>query len=181
MPISFTQPTLLAVVFLASLGSAAGAQSPATSFGQLRALVKAGDVVTVTDNAGDIVKGRIVDVSPNRLTIVDGRLRDFAVADVRRIAQQRHASLGKGAAWGAGFGAGMALLMSGYDFSSYRAPYAYVIGLKFGALGAAAGAGLAAATIGEHVIFANPANGTNLTLTPLVDRERRGVRMSVRF
>jgi hypothetical protein len=79
MPISFTQPTLLPVVFLAFLGSAAGAQSPATSFGQLRALVKAGDVVTVTDNAGDIVKGRIVDVSPNRLTIVDGRLRDFAV------------------------------------------------------------------------------------------------------
>lgn len=71
--------------------------------------------------------------------------------------------------------------MSGYDFSSYRAPYADVVGLKFGALGAAAGVGLAAATIGEHVIFANPANGTNLTLTPLVDRERRGVRMSVRF
>ena len=62
----------LCLLFVAG-ARAAGAQHVATSFEQLAVLVNRGDHVTVADDAGREIHGKIADLSPSALTlVVDG-------------------------------------------------------------------------------------------------------------
>ena len=53
-------PAILILVVVATTGEA---QELASSFGQLRVLVKPGDQVSLTDRAGQEVRGRIAELS----------------------------------------------------------------------------------------------------------------------
>ena len=82
---------------MAAAATAVQAQEVATSFDQLRVLVKPGETVTVTDTLGEQVTGTIVDLSSSSLGLVVGRTRrDLAEAEVKAISQKRHANLGTG-------------------------------------------------------------------------------------
>src|SRR5262249_7308015 len=74
MSILFTRRPVFLAAFLAASLARAVAQDVATTVEQLRQLVKAGDRVTVIDNSGEVVKGRVIDLSPTTLNLQTNRL-----------------------------------------------------------------------------------------------------------
>ena len=97
-----------AVVVLLAAAPVANAQEIATSFDQLRVLVKPGDSVTVTDAAGHETKGKVRSISSSSFELsVAEKPRVFAEAEVRTVSRRGHASRGKGAMWGLLAGAGL--------------------------------------------------------------------------
>jgi len=186
MSMSFaSRPVLLAAALVASLVRAADAQDAVTSFENLRQLVKAGDVVTVTDSSGDAVKGRVIDLSPETLKLQSEQAHlEFALADVREISQKQHLKLSTGAAWGFGVAAGFASLRMLPAFNQGCGDCAASMGgaiLMTGAMGAAVGAAVAAAVVTTHVVFVNKSSKASVTFAPVVDRDRRGAQVSLRF
>src|SRR5687768_15206268 len=85
---------------IAGFSSMAGAQTAASSFGELTAKLKLGKTVHVTDEAGRKVKGKITDLSLSSLDVlVDGKKETFAENTVREITERRQYT-GAGAATG---------------------------------------------------------------------------------
>jgi len=177
---SLARISALVLVLFGATGSAR-AQQIASSFEQLQVLVGPGDIVTVTGASGGVMTGRILDLSASTLRLqVDGQSRNVAADDVRTITQNRHANLATGAMWGLPVGIVFGALANrslGGDWSAANLPGI----LWFGGIGAGIGVGFAAATVAPHVIFAAPASQPKVTLSPLMDRERRGVQMAWRF
>ena len=177
------RPALLGAL-LFSLATAANAQTSLDTFDDLRTVVKAGDRMTVTGASGGVFDGRLLDLTPTTIALkVDGVRREFAIDDVRSISRRQHANVRKGAWWGFGIGAGLGLL--GLPATECRlgpecGTAALRIGAVMGGLGAAIGAGFAASTVTDRVIF-EPRSGVKISFAPMVERQARGVRMSVRF
>jgi hypothetical protein len=163
------------------------AQELAGTFDQLRVLVKPGDKITVTDDAGRETSGRLVELSSTSLAlIVDDERRDLPASEVNTIRQRRSDPLANGAKWGLGIGAALGLaaglaLSSGYDNDDDGALVGFGI-LIYGGLGAGIGAGVDALISGNQVIYARrTASSSRVTIRPLVTPQRRGVVLAVGF
>jgi hypothetical protein len=161
------------------------AQEVASSFDQLRVLLKRGDTVSVTDSAGHEITGRIADVSSSLLGVLVGdSRRDLVESEVRTIRQPRHGSLATGAKWGFGIGAAfgaIAILANGSNCSGCSAliPLTATV---FGGIGCGIGVGISASMISQQVIFSKPTTSSaSVTVTPLVTRERQAMLVSMRF
>jgi hypothetical protein len=141
---------------------AAAAQEVAGSFDQLRVLVKPGDRITVTDDAGRQTTGRLAELSASSLALVVGdERRDLQATDISTILQRRPDSLANGTKWGFGIGAAFGFLAglglaNAYDEAHDSALMA-VGALIYGGLGAGIGAGLDAMIAGNQVIYARRA------------------------
>jgi hypothetical protein len=176
-----------AVVVLLGVAPAARAQEIATSFDQLRVLVKPGDSVTVTDAAGHETKGKIRSLSSSSLELSVGEMpRVFGESVVRTVSHHRHASLGTGAKWGFFIGAGLGALGGAGVASEYSGGEAvgWVLGgaAMYGGLGAATGVGVAALIRGPHLIYAGrPTSSSQLTVSPVLLAGRKGVAVSLEF
>jgi hypothetical protein len=163
-----------------------GAQEAASSFDQLRMLVKAGDTVTVTDTSGHEIKGKIAEISSSSLALAtkDGR-STLAEGDVTTISKQRHGSLATGAKWGLGVGGGLGLIVALSflgDGCSDCAAYAVVSGGLYAGLGTGIGVGVSAATMHRKTLFSRPgAAPSKLTVSPLLTHSRKGVLVSYGF
>jgi len=163
----------------------AGAQELASTFDQLRVLVKAGDVLTITDATGGQTSGTLTALTSSTLGIdaKDGP-RSFSEADVSTVRQQRHGDLAKGAKIGFGVGAGFGVLGAmavGVGCRNCAGLALSILGV-YGAMGAGVGVGISAMTTHQQVIFSRaPAATRRVTVAPLVTRERQGVMMSVGF
>ena len=160
----------------------------AESFEQLRLLVKAGDVVSVTDTAGTTNTGEVVELSSSSLRLRVGTLtRELLQTDVRQIDQRRRDSLGNGALIGLLVGGGVAVtgvLASCGDDRSFvnlcegRTGLA-IIGL-WGGIGTGIGVGVDALIVRSHTIYrATSVVSSRFRVTPLLARGRRGVLVSV--
>ena len=104
-----TRPTLTVCVLLTAVASTTAAQDIPSSFEQLRVLVGAGDTITVTDEAGQEVTGRIAELASSSLgLVVDGVRHNLREEEVRRISQRRQDSLANGALWGFAIGGALA-------------------------------------------------------------------------
>jgi hypothetical protein len=168
------------------MASVAQAQDTASSFDQLRVLVKPGDTVTVTGNSGGVMQGRIVDLSSQALGLqVDGQRRELFVDDVRTITEQRHANLATGAKWGVGIGAGFGVLTMAAATSGYRCyncmTWILMSGAVYGGIGAGIGVGIAATMEHQQVIFAKPGSSLKLSVAPMVGRDRKGLLLTARW
>jgi hypothetical protein len=177
------RPALLGAL-LFFLATAANAQTPPDTFDGLRSVVKAGDRITVTGASGGVFDGRLLDLTPTTIALdVDDMRREFAIDDVRSISRRQHASVSKAAWWGFGIGAalgGLVGLTSDCRLGPDCAGPAAKGGLLLGGIFAGVGAGFAASTVADRVIF-EPRSGVKVSFAPMVDRQARGVRMSVRF
>jgi hypothetical protein len=148
----------LVVFALLSGNGFAEAQELATSFNQLRVLVKPGDTITVTDTVGREVRGSIAELSDTSLVLlVGGNRRDMPADEVSVIRQRRPDSLANGAKWGLGIGVGLGLLgvaavASEDDVSDVG--FAVLGVLLYGAMGAGIGVGIDAMISSDQVIFA---------------------------
>ena len=178
------------VVFVAlallTTATSAQAQEIATSFDQLRVLVKPGDTVTVTDSSGHENKGQVLAVSATSLEVtVDGARRSWAESQVRMVSEQRHASLGTGAKWGffigAGLGAlaGVAAAAEGYS-GGESVSFAFFAAGIYGGIGAGIGVGVSALIRRSEAVYVGRPSSVALTVSPVLGH-RKGVAVSVGF
>jgi hypothetical protein len=180
------QRTIAILVALLSLASAAHAQAPATSFADLSSRLKAGESVSVTTEAGEIIIGRVEHVSDSML-VLKSHLYDVQLAaqDVQRIAHPVH-TLRNGALIGlaAGFAVGGAIAAnSGCTFTCFASPGGVLlIGGFMGSIGMGVGAMVGASIHRERVVFVRPGtNPTQTTIAPIVSRARAGLQVQIAF
>ena len=173
------------LLLVAVLASPAAAQELAGSFDQLRVLVKPGDTIRVTDDAGQEARGTIAALTSTSLELlVAGSRRNFLESDVRTIRHRRSDPLGNGAKWGFGIGAALGLLGGLAVASEYEDAAAAVplVALLYGGLGAGIGVGIDAMISSDQVIFSKTTT-TSAQVTPwsVPTRGRIGIRASLAF
>ena len=111
--------------------------------------------------------------------------RDLKEGEIRTIRQRRPDSLANGTKWGLAIGAGAgfaaAIALASGDGNAY-APLIIGATLIYGGLGAGVGAGMDALVRGNQVIYFKPGStSARVTVSPLVTREQKGVRVSFGF
>jgi hypothetical protein len=180
------------VVAMACVGLLAGsartvrAQAVAGSFAELQGKIKRNRTVAITDDSGRTVKGKLVDLSPTSLTLIEGHDREtFQEGKVLQVAELRRQP-GKRALQGLGIGAlagTIVALVACSDCGEYAGMFALAgagIGAAFGApIGAAVGASQTHA----QVLYRAPVQHatTVFAVTPFVSKQGTGVRVAVRF
>ena len=160
----------------------------ARSFEQLQLLVQPGDSVALVETGGAQFNGRITDLSPPMLSLLEGESRrEFREGYVATVRHRRGDPLGNGALAGFGFGASMGALATlaacrTVDCSGSWAAVPLVIGL-YGAMGAGVGVAIDAAARHEQIIYYRRPTRTpaGITLAPLLGRDRVGVSARVGF
>ena len=159
------------------------AQTVDQSFEKLKAIVKADETVIVTDTNGRRIKGAILAVDEGSLTLAsDGRVHTFARSDVRAVREAD--GLGDGALIGAGAGLGAALGVLAIVGSGDGdvLPSAKVgAPLLLSGIGALVGVLVDRAHEGGRVLYVSPGQRAGLVVSPLLGKDRQGVRVSVRF
>ena len=180
-----TRQALGVWVVLVMCSAPALAQTPAASFGELIAegAVREKQSVYVTDVWGNRVKGRLVDLRPGSLVLMQGsREVPMAEADVTRI--QRRDSIANGLllGLGAGFAAGW---ISTHLFCDL--PDDECAGIVFAAIGfpSMAGGAVAGALIdaanSKTVFRFSGTRSASIQLSPVLDVRRAGAFATVRF
>ena len=175
------------VVILLGAATDARAQEVAGTFDQLRVLVKAGDTISVTDNAGRELTGKIAELSSTSLALlVGGQRHDLPAAEVNTIRQRRGDPLANGAKWGFGIGATLGLLggLAVANESDDDSDAAFVVfgTLFYAGVGAGIGAGLDALIASRQVIYARRSSASaRLTLKPFATRRRQGAMVAIAF
>ena len=176
----FAASTISALLFVSTT---AAAQTPADD---IRAQVKDGLRVSVTDDQGRDFKGRIIRLTSDVLTIAKGRERtDIPYTDIVKI--DHVDTLKNGALIGLGVGSVMGVLMvlpsdcePGSFFCGDPGPGNYVAGALFlGGLGAAVGTGIDALIGGRRNIYQR--GGRRISLSPTVRRDGTGAVLSLRW
>jgi hypothetical protein len=174
---------IAALIILAT--GAAEAQELAGTFDQLRVLVRPGDKLTVIDDSGQRVEGRVSSLSSSALDLtVSGKPRQFLSTDINTIEKRGPDSLKNGAliglAIGGGIGAAGMIALAGT--ADNPAALVAVGALMYGGIGAGIGTGFDALIEGRRVIYARSGStATTLTVAPMLTRSRKGVRLSLRF
>ena len=176
---------VMALCVVVGLGhvTPAGAQELATSFNQLRVLVKTGDTLTVTDSDGRELRGEVATLSVTSLDmIINGQSRALQESQVLTIRLKRADTLANGAK--IGFGIGLAFGVIGGlaisdEFGLGAIP---LLALPYGALGAGIGVGVDALSVSTNVIFSQPSGRTvTLKVAPIVGSHATGVRVALGF
>ena len=173
--------------FSVAMPLAAAGQAVATTYGELRTLIRPGDTLTVTDTSGLQVSGKVTELSASSLALmVDGRPREWREADVATITERRADSLVNGTLIGLGVGAltGSVLLWAmGRDSDVPTSAGMLLLGgAAAGAIGAAIGARADAVQTTQQVVFRRqPASGVSVMIAPLVGPAGAVARVSVRF
>ena len=147
-------------------------------------LVQPGDTLTITDNAGVRVRGKLVQISTSSLMLDASRtLYQFKESDIERI-ERRGDSLMNGALIGAA-GAIASTLLVCRSMEPWKvclnnpniAPW-----FLTGAVGAGMGVGIDALIRGDRVLYARPqASQPSVSVAPIFGRGQKGVLMSVRL
>jgi hypothetical protein len=171
------------VLCVMAASSVAHAQGIATSFTELRLLVKPGDTIRVTSTNGAEVTGRLVDLSSASLVVAAGNgRREWQERDVASIRQRRGDSLVNGALWGLAGGAGYCVAAF-LKAPPYGEPVGVVAGALAlcGAMGTGIGVGIDALIRKDKVIYEPVSRSTSLEVIPLVGTSRKGALLSIRF
>jgi hypothetical protein len=167
---------LTAVCLLFIPGSAL-AQPVTGSIDQVWARLKRAEPLIITDASGRELRGTILDRSPELLVLQqNGHLLNIPIKDIRKIEHRKGISGPNGAAIGAAVGAGIAVLMAESTGAlQHEDGYmSYFVGVPLmTAIGAVAGAGLAAVTNHQEVLFRRAIPVAKVTVSPVFAREHR--------
>lgn len=175
----------------------ASAQTVATSFEELRALVKPGDTVYVTEASGRRTKGRLGELSTSSLELLvrktgsDGRESFMPQArlsegDVRQILLERRDSLLNGTLIGLASGAGPWILAAAHPcFNTREYPHSQCPQglLVTSIIGTAVGAAIDALIIKRTTVYyrAPGQRSSGVLISPLFSKSGAGIQMSLRF
>ena len=160
----------------------ASAQEPARTFEELRQRVQPGATVWVTNQAGNEVKGQLLDLTPNSLILTskEGRL-ELMAAEAVRVRQKRSDRLWNGALIGAASTLVPSILYCrvGYEFGESCDENVMDM-VIVGAAGAAVGVLIDVAIKGRQTIYQRPAGTMTVRLVPLASRRSIGLFLDVR-
>lgn len=174
---------IAALIVLAA--ATAEAQELAGTFDQLRVLVKPGDTLTVVNDSGQRVEGKVSSVSASALSLtVSGTPRQFLSTEVNTIERRGPDSLKNGALIGLAIGGGIGgagMIALAATAEDNVAGFMAVGVLMYAGIGAGIGTGFDALIEGRRVIYARSASARALTIAPLLGRSRKGVRVALRF
>jgi hypothetical protein len=161
-----TSCILLAMGTLLGAPGAGMAQTVTRTFDDLRAESHHGETVSVTDQGGTTVKGRVVRISATSIDLlVNDGSREWAASDVAWITQRRGHAV-QGALTGLAIGAMYGVYLGVAD--GYCQNYHYegcarddaemtpIVAALFGGIGAGVGAAIGAAIRTERVLYAAP-------------------------
>jgi hypothetical protein len=155
----------------------------AASLADAVARVPIGDVVHVTDTTGATLKGKLAAIADDAVQLkVRAEVRSVATTDVRRVQWQQPDSPLTGVLIGAAIGAapGIYWLIADPNECTGLCPEDYALI----AVGAAIGGVIDRAITRKVTVYAAEApsgRAMNVRIGPLVARDRKGVRVSVRF
>ena len=139
--------------FAVFVAASADAQELAGTFEQLRVLVKTGDALTVTDGAGQPVRGKLAHLSASSLVLnVSGTNREFQSAEVNTIEKRGSDSLRNGALIGMAVGAGLAALAMAATGSRTQAQPRATSWPALSSMAALAQASVSASTLWSKVV-----------------------------
>ena len=178
---------VMLVTALTAVPLLAMAQEPVRDFAQLNTRLRPGDTVWVTDAQGREVKGSILSLAADALTL-EGRARTFGAPDVRSIQVRRADSLGNGALIGLGVGGGLALtacLIAASDDDGNKAGCA-AAALFYAGIGSGIGVGIDALIPGKKLVAYRAPGSTaqphaRLSIAPLVTPRAKGAVLSFAF
>ncbi len=148
-------------------------------------LVQPGDTLTITDNAGVRVRGKLVEITTTSLVLdVSRALRQFQESEIYMI-ERRGDSLKNGALIGFSAGGALAAALAtsfrGSDWRFDPEDYLAVIAV-FGGVGAGIGVGIDALIRGHTVIYARSRSAARtVSFAPILGRGRKGALVSVRL
>lgn len=179
---------VLAVVAWGWAAGIASAQAPdqpsmtTPSLAVVKARVPAGDAVYVTDTTGATIKGKLAALTDDAVQVkVRADVRSVAAAEVRRIQWQQPDSPLTGVLIGAAVGAipGIYWLAVDPNECSGMCPEEYTLI----AIGAVVGGVIDHAITRRVTVYSAAASGRakSVTIGPLVMRDRKGVRVAVKF
>jgi hypothetical protein len=170
--------TIALFAVLVLVPAAAQAQAPATSFAELASVLKTGETVSVTDNAGRVVKGRVQQVSDTILVLgTDQGDLSLAAPNVRRIARPRH-PVRKGALIGLGVGFPLGAIACVFCSTGEHFGQAFALG----GIGMGIGAAVGAAFPRERVVFERTVTGRpRAAMSPLLVPRGAGVLLQIRW
>jgi hypothetical protein len=191
MKMFLASPTRLclfaALGFLTLMPRFALAQPSARSFAELQSILKTGDEVQITDSSGKTIQGRIGNVSTSSLGLtVDGRRQDLLEATVREVKRRRPDLWWNGPLIGAAIGTVVGAVVKQQNCGSTDCGEGGIVDPGFYVFGAGIGAG-AGALVDLSIrrfdtVFAGPSPATvRFNLAPVLSRDTKGLRLSVRF
>ena len=162
------------------------AQDPVRDFSQLNTRLRPGDTVWVTDAQGREVKGRILSLSTDALTLEGGKPRSFGAPEVSTIQLRRNDSLANGALIGLGVGSGLTLVACLADTEAREAGWCVAAAAVYGGIGAGIGVGIDALIPGKKILaYRAPAPSgappARLSIAPVVTPRAKGVAVSFAF
>ena len=162
------------------------AQEPVRDFSQLNTRLRPGDSIWVTDAQGREVKGRILSLSTDEVTLEGGSRRSFGAPDVSTIQLRRNDSLANGALIGLGVGGGLTLVACLVSVDSSDAGWCAAAAAVYGGIGAAIGVGIDALIPGKKILaYRAPAPSgappARLSIAPVVTPRAKGVAVSFAF
>ena len=168
----------LLAAFVTLAPNPAPAQPVATSFEELRQVLKPGQTVLVIDASGHRTRGRVAELppSPSSLVLLAAKPRTFAEGTVTEI--QATDSLLNGALIGGGIG--MALATWDYLIDPSEPGNAAIFAVAI-AGGTAIGVGIDRAIAGGRVLYRSRQQRHSLRISPFAHRNCQGVLVSVRF
>jgi len=176
------------VVVAAALGlpALASAQEPVRDFSQLNTRLRPGDTIWVTDAQGREVKGTILSLATDELTLEGRSGRSFGAPDVAVIVVRRADSLRNGALIGLGIGGGLALVGCLASTEGGDQGWCLLAGAVYGGVGAAAGVGFDALIPGKKLVaYRAPGSAgqahARFSIAPVVTPRAKGVAVSFAF
>jgi hypothetical protein len=170
---------------LLAVGAPCAAQEPVRDFSQLNTRLRPGDTIWLTDAQGREVKGRILSLSGDALTLENGG-RSFGARDVTAIELRRNDSLGNGALIGLGVGGGISLAGCLASVERRDRGWCILAAGFYGGVGAGIGVGIDALIPGKKIpAYRAPGAGgagcARLSIAPVVTPRAKGVALSVVF
>lgn len=173
---------LLSAGLLLVIPRSTQAQAPATTLEDLAQRVRSGSTVTVTDDTGRKVTGKLAQLTPEQLVLLVGdQKRVFTGQTITEVRQRERDSIVNGLVIGGAIGTAPLIFLAVTDFCSDGCDDGWVFRLGMLSIGSgmAAGAGLDASIAKRTVIYRRA--GLALHLRPIARHGATGVGLSIRF
>lgn len=168
--------TFVSLVFLCLWSQHAAAQETG-SFDQLPGLVKPGEILIVTSDDGSKVKGRMIEISADRILFrMKKGERSIPASEITRVQHYRNGVL-LGALIGGAAGIPFALALNEYAANEGGSPGVAAVPIV---LGMGIGIGIDALLKRPRTVYSRTAPA-RVTASAIVDRNRRGVRVAINF
>ena len=173
---------LAASLLLAFFGSRqALAQGEATqvdpAFLQLQNTLKVDDTLTITSDNGNKIKGRLIEITPDHILLrVKNRQETIATPQIMKVGKRKNGVL-LGAIIGAGASIPFALGVSSYAYNEGGSGAAALVPIM---MGLGIGIGIDALLPSTRTMYDRNSQ-RRITVSPVIDRDRMGGRITLKF